>query len=502
MSNKRNRLTGNAMILTMANAFNRIVGFVYRIVLIRMVGQEAVGLFQMIFPIYFLFLVLASAGLPIAVSKLVSERKARGDSSGAAAVLRTAASLAVIMGLGANVLLFLLARTISYDMLGDPRTFLALLIIAPSLPLVSLSAVYRGYYQGIEEVRVVAGSLIGEQTVHVLATLGLVAVTLAKGPVYLSASLAAGSILGEFAGLSVYLVCFPFFRLNAEVRREVPKRADIVRTLFAISIPATATRLVLSLAQVMNSMIIPSRLRLAGYTASQAAIAFGELTGMSLNLLFVPSLFTVSLAATLLPQVSSAAARNDPERARKVFLRSLRWTALLSLPCSALFIALGEPLCLFLFNSRTAGKLLSLLAWGGLLLYAQQIVGATLQGLGKPVLPVIASLSGTIIGGTLLYLLTPTYFMNGAAVALVVGFAASGVISLWMVERRLPFFRDSWWFVTRVLTSAVATGVAAHFIYIHALALWKQSFAAMTVAGIGAILVYLAAVSGLQAWEV
>lgn len=499
---KRNRLTGNAMILTMANAFNRIIGFVYRIVLIRMAGQEAVGLFQMIFPIYFLFLVLASAGLPIAVSKLVSERNARGDATGANAVLRTAAALALIMGLAANALLFASARVISSNLLGDPRTFLAILIIAPSLPLVALSAVYRGYYQGIEEVRVVAGSLISEQTVHVLATLGLVGLTVTRGPVYLSASLAAGSILGEFAGLAVYLTCYPFFRINTQPGTKAPKRSVIVRTLFAISIPATAARLVLSLAQVMNSVIIPSRLRAAGYTASQAAIAFGELTGMSLNLLFVPSLFTISLAATLLPQVSSAAARDDPERARSVFKRALRWTALLSLPCSALFVALGEPLCLFLFNSRTAGQLLSLLAWGGLLLYAQQIAAATLQGLGKPVLPVIASLLGAIIGGLLLYALTPVYLMNGTAFALIAGFCTTGLISLWMVEQRLPFLKDSWWFLVRTLTAAIATGIAAHFIYIQSLALWKQSFAAMTIAGIGAILVYLAALTGLQAWEV
>ncbi len=487
---KHSKIRANTILLTATNATNRLIGFVYRIVLIRIAGQEAVGLFQMIFPAYSLFLVLATAGMPIAVSKLVAEFKARNNYSGVQSVLRTAAGTALILGLSANTLLFLLARPLANDILRDPRVYHALLIIAPSLPLVALCSVFRGYFQGLQEMRVVSASQLLEQLGHVLSTLWLVSLALSNGPIYLTAALAAGSILGEFVGLSTYLVCYPFFRPKPTVQSLFPA-VKMTQTLFGVAIPTTAARLVQSLARLIQSIIIPNQLRLAGFTASQAAIAFGQLTGMAFNLLFVPSLFTTSLAAALLPQISAAGSNRSTRHTTAAFLRALNWTTTLSLPCSALFITLGEPLCLVLFNSRSAGQLLSLLATGGLLLYTQQISAATLQGLGKPTQPMIAALIGTVVSGVLLYLFTPIWSVRGAAIALTIGFVISGLISLWMVEQEIHFMRQWRTVLIRSLAAAFIAGYVAHYSYIHSLANIGRILPSLAIASLGCLLAYL-----------
>ncbi len=488
--NRHSKTTTNTILLTATNALNRLIGFIYRIVLIRIAGQEAVGLFQMVFPAYSLFLVLATAGLPIAVSKLVAEYQAKNSEAGVRSVLRTAVFTALFLGLSANVLLFLLAKPLADSVLRDSRIYYALLIIAPSLPLVALSAVFRGYFQGVQEVRVVAASQLLEQLGHVASTLWLVSLVLARGPVYLTATLAAGSILGEFVGLGTYLVCFPFFRPAPKVN-SLPPAARMVRTLFSVAIPTTAARLVQSLAQVIQSILIPSQLRLAGYTASQAAIAFGQLTGMAFNLLFIPSLFTSSLAATLLPQVAAASSRRSAEQTTAAFLRALHWTASLSLPCSALLVTLGEPLCLVLFNSRSAGQLLSLLATGGLLLYTQQISAATLQGLGKPALPMLASLAGTAVSSVLILVLTPIWQMRGTAISLTVGFVTSGLIALVMVEQQLPFFRQWLPALSKTLCAALISGYVSNAAYVHCLANSGRVLTALLAAGMAGLASYL-----------
>jgi stage V sporulation protein B len=497
--NKRSKATQNTIFLTATNAFNRLVGFVYRIILIRIAGQEAVGLFQMVFPAYSLFLVLATAGLPIAVSKLVAEHQARNNQAGVRSVLRTAILTALTLGLGANALLFLLSHPLANNVMKDSRIYYALLIIAPSLPLVAVSAVFRGYFQGIQEIKVVCASLVTEQIAHVLATLGLVHLVLARGPVYLTAGLAAGSILGEFAGLTMYLISYPFFRPKTNGLTLQPA-LQVAHTLFSVAIPTTAARLVQSLSQLVQSILIPTRLRVAGFTASQAAIAFGQLTGIAFNLLFIPSLFTISLAATLLPQVSAACSRNSPEQASAAFLRALNWTTALSLPCTALFITLGEPLCLVLFNSRSAGQILSFLAWGGLLLYTQQIAAATLQGLGKPALPMIASVLGTLVGGVLLYVLTPLWQIQGTAIGLIIGFGVSGVVGLLMVERQLHFWQQWRPTLVRSILAAVMAGVVANTLYLHCLANSGRTFLCLVIAGCGSLLAYVAGGKLLRAF--
>lgn len=490
------RTANNTLILTITNIFNRTIGFAFRIALIRVAGREAVGLWQMIMPLYFFFLVVASAGLPIATSRLVAEHKAKQDLKGIQHVFKTALYLALGFGLTATLLLSLLASFFSQRVLGDPRTTLALLVIAPSLPLVAVGAVFRGYFQGLEEMRVVAISLIMEEIVHVAATLSLVKITLSKGPGLLAAGFAAGSLLSEVAGLSVYLVAFPLFRL-ARQHNSISFSTNMLGSIMRISIPATASRLLHSLGQLCQSILIPTRLRVAGWTASQAAVAYGELTGMAFNLLFLPSLFTVAMAATLLPQVTTAIARSKQYQAQAIFLRALSWTALISLPLTALLISLGEPICQILFDSTSAGRLLAYLAWGGLLLYTQQVATATLQGLGKPMLPLLTSAIGTVISSWLLFTLTPFWQMQGVALGLIIGWATTGAMSLCLVQRHLPFFAQFWPRLLRTSIAAGLCGIAAHIIYLHCLANSGLMLLSLVCAGLGASIVYLITVSSI-----
>lgn len=486
--------TSNTLILTITNVFNRTVGFAFRISLIRIAGREAVGLWQMIMPLYFFFLVIASAGLPVAISRLVAEYKAKRDVRGVQRIFKTALYLAFGFGLAAALLLSLLSGFFSQRILADPRIKLALLIIAPSLPLVALNAVFRGYFQGIEEMRVVAASLIIEEIAHVAATLSLVKVTLSRGPGLLAAGFAAGSLLSEVAAIGIYLVAYPLFRLSNE-QDNVSFSISMLPRIMRLSIPATASRLLHSLGQLCQSIIIPTSLRVAGWTASQAAIAYGELTGMALNLLFMPSLFTVAMAATLLPQITAAVARNKQHQAQATFLRALSWTALISLPLTALLISLGKPICQLLFNSSSAGELLAYLAWGGLLLYTQQVATATLQGLGKPLLPLITSAIGTVISSCLLFSLTPFWEMRGVALGLIVGWTITGALSLYLVQRHLSFFSQFWPCLLRTSFAAGLCGIAAHNIYLHCLANSGLILLSLLCAGIGAGLVYLVAAS-------
>ena len=486
------KTANNTLILTLTNVFNRIIGFAFRIALIRIAGIEAIGLWQMITPLYFLFYVIASAGLPIATSRLVAEYRAKNDPRGVQRAFRTAIYLALAFGVAATFLLSLLAGFFSQRVLRDQRLTLALLIIAPSLPLVAASAVFRGYFQGLEKIRIVSSSLIVEEFVHIAATLSLVAVTIGKGPGLLAAAFAAGSLLSEVAGLGVYLIAFPLFHLNSP-GTSGPTSIHMLGRILHIGIPATASRLLYSLAQLAQSIIIPTRLRAAGWSVSQAAVAYGELTGMALNLLFLPSLFTVAMAATLLPQITTAISRSNQTQAQAIFLRAINWTTLISLPLAALLISLGKPMCLVLFSSGSAGQLLSLLAWGGLLLYTQQVATATLQGLGKPALPLLASFAGMVISGCLLFVLIPTWQMQGVAVGLICGWATTGALSLFLVQRHLPFMHQFWPHLLRTTCAAGLCGLAAHNIFLHCLANSGQVFSSLVCAGLGAAITYLVA---------
>ncbi|MGI6344361.1 MAG: oligosaccharide flippase family protein [Bacillota bacterium] len=482
----------NTLILTITNIINRSLGFVFRIVLVRLAGQEAIGLYQMMHPIFFIFLVIATAGIPIAVSKLVAEYRAQNRPALVSVVLRTSLTLALALGLAANLLLFALSGLLSREVLGEPRTQLALLLMAPSMPLLALTAAFRGYFQGIEQIKVVSTALLVEELTHIIACLGFIRLLAGGGPSAISAGLAAAGFIEEAAGLIVYLLAYTVYRPRVPAGEPQVSLLAMASHLLRTATPTTATRLVHSLSQLLQSVLIPSGLRVAGYTSSQAAIAFGELTGMALNLLFIPSMFTISLATTLLPQLTNAIARSSPREAAAAFLRALKWASFISLPCSALLITLGEPACLFLFASRSAGRLLQLLAWGGVLLYTQQISAAALQGLGRPSLPMFSSILGTAASAGLLPRLTASHGMEGAAVAVMIGMAVNGAAGLSMVQARLPFLQQWLPWLLRTGIAAVACGYTAHTIYLWCLPT-MSSLLSMLLAGPAALLVYFLA---------
>lgn len=484
------KIAGNTLILTATNVFNRTIGFAFRIILIRIAGREAIGLWQMIMPLYLLFLVIASAGLSVATSRLVAEHHAKRDSQATHEVFKTAMTIALVFGFAATILLLFLAGFFSQRILGDSHMRIALLILAPSLPLVAAAAVFRGYFQGIQEIKIVSTSLVVEQVTHVATTFLLVTAMLGKGPGLLVTAFAAGSLLSEVAGFGVYLAAFPLFKPHPS-RSRTRRTKVTIASILRISVPSTATRLVHSLAQLLQSIIIPLRLRSVGWSVSQAAIAYGELTGMAINLLFLPSLFTVAMATTLLPQITTAVAKNNRQTAQAMFLRAINWIAIISLPIAALLVSLGGPICQVLFKSASAGRMLELLAWGGLLLYTQQVSASALQGLGKPGLPLITSILGSIVSSVLLFTLIPLWQMAGVAFSLIAGWATTGSLSLILVQRHLPFWREFQPRLWRLALAAVMSGLIAHTIYLHCLANSGKMFFSLVAAGFCASISYL-----------
>lgn len=427
-----------AVILLGANLFNRILALVYQYLIMAYIGSEAYGLFAQVFPVYMMALVLTTAGIPLAVSKLVSEEVTVGNYRQARAIFRLALIILMVSGALVTVLLYVFSVRMAGRIMADPRVIPVLIMCAPAIFIVSVSSVYRGYFQGLQNMLPTALSQTLEQVVRVCCGFFAALYFLPRGIPYAAMGLAFGMLAGEMVGLLSIALQYRWHKLPRRGAQE-EKQPSIWHTLARIwnlAAPVTAGRLLSTGLSSLNAIIIPNRLQVAGYTARQATSLFGQLGGAGFTLLNFPSVFTFALATSLVPAVAEAKAKKSFGIIRAGSTETIRVTIMVGLPFLVTLFYFAEPMTAF-FHSVNIAPVLRILAIGGIFSYLQQTTTAVLQGLDKAHLPVANSIIAAGIRLPLLYWLTgqPAWGLIGSACAFCAGYVVVAVLNIAAITR-------------------------------------------------------------------
>jgi len=427
-----------ATILLGANLLNRLLGFAYQYFIMINIGGEAYGLFNMVFPIYMLALVITTAGIPLAIAKMVSEEVSLGRMSNAQSIFRLALWLLSISGAVVSITLYFLSPYIAHRIFSDPRVINVFLICTPAIFIVSVSSVFRGYFQGLQNMVPTAISQICEQLIRVavgyLAALRL----LNYGVEWAAAGLALGMLAGELVGLIA--IIFQYWRAKLKITRESQvttySSRQILSRLWQLASPVTVGRLFSTGLSSLDAIIIPLRLQVAGYSAREAVTLFGQLGGSAFTLLTFPSVFTFALATSLVPAISEATVRHQLNVVRARGAEAIRLTILIGIPCLIILFYFSRPLTAF-FKSAEIAPILRVLALGGIFSYVQQTTTGILQGIGKVHLPVLHSIIAAIIRIPALIYLTglPQWGLRGTAWAYTLGYIIMAVLNLMAISR-------------------------------------------------------------------
>jgi len=372
------------LILLAAGIVNRVLGFLPRMALPRIIGPEGVGLYQMAWPMLTVVITVVSGGLPLAVAKLTAEAQAEGNRRKAAAVLKTALAAAVGLSLAFAVLCMAFADWIAQHVFTDERVKRPFLAMAPVMLIVSVSAVLRGYFQGLHDMVPTALSQFVETLVRIVFVLALSFLLMPKGVEYGAAGAMLGVAAGEFAGLTVLAVRWRKERRDAgRPPRGDAGPAGIAGRMFRIALPVTGSRLVGSGSYFLESVLIVQTLAAAGVATAAATAQYGVLQGMVMPVLLLPTALTYSLAVSLVPSLSEAKQRQDRRTVIKRMRQSLRLSLVAGAPFAVLLYAFAEPLCLLVFGSREAGVMLRMMAPVAVFLYLQGPLAAALQALDR-----------------------------------------------------------------------------------------------------------------------
>jgi stage V sporulation protein B len=433
-----------AFVLMAASFVTRIMGFVYRIFLTRLIGAQGIGLFQLVFPLLSLVLTFVTAGLPTAISKLVAEAVVQGDRVRVVRILRVSTAVILTMATIFTILMWLLRGVVRHYWITDPRAYPTYLAMIPITGIIAVSSIYRGYFRGLQDMAPTAWGQIIEQTVRILSIWILAAYFVRFSLSMAAAAAMFGGVLGEFSGL-MYLVIQQRRRARlSQIMPDAPNRSleTTRQTLWAIAViagPVTLSSLIGSLIYAVEPVLVTRALLQAGVTTHTATMLYGQYGGMAIPLLVFPTVVTGALAINLVPSVSEAIADDGSQRVRIRLQQSWRATAMVGFPTSVVLTLYAAPLCGIVFNEPSVGRILAIMAPAGFLLYLQGPLAGILQGMNRAGIAMRNSVIGGVLRLILIYLLAsqPRFGILGVAWSVTISVCLTTALHFISVYRRV-----------------------------------------------------------------
>ena len=410
-----------ALILSIGGLFAKILGALYRIPLTNIIGSYGMGLYQLVFPPYILFLTVAQAGIPTALSKLIAENNQLGNRDASRKIFRYAFVFLTILGAISVALMASLSRVIARSQ-GNAATAQAFLIVAPALLFVPITNALKAYFQGNMNMTPSGITTVIEQVVKL--AVGLTCAIKFMPDVNKAVMGAVFAItVSEFGSMlimaTVYLVHAKRNKFG-KIRVRMEDVKSITPMVFALAVPVALGGFVMQMSQVIDSVMVVNLL-----TVPNATEMYGLWTGPVNSMLGLPIALSGGVAVSALPSITKTYCANDKDSLNTAYNTAMKLTLVIAIPCALGMIALSKPILQLLYGGlpaeeiHVASMLLSISGLSIVFLAYMQTAVSVCQAVGKPYASVVI-VSVSIVVKALVNLFTlPNAQINiyGAAIS-------------------------------------------------------------------------------------
>lgn len=463
------------IVLTLANIIVKVIGAFLKVPLQSILEDEGMGYYSAAYDIYVWFYMISTAGLPVAVSIMISDSRAKGNFKDAKKIFKVVFSIFFVIGAVGMAVMFLLSGSFaSLYKLTDSRY--SIMAIAPTLFFICLSSAYRGYFQGHQEMRPTAISEVIEAVGKL--SLGITFALWAKSkglpPFVIAAYTLIGLSIGSALGMLYLFIRKRLFNekaYNASLGVEandsyITPTKKIITTLLAIGIPITISSSVMSFTNVIDGMILSSRLQSLGYSPTDVSAMFGNYKTLAVTYFNLPPALIYPITASIVPLLSASVAGKKDGLVKSTMNSSLRICSIISLPCAFGMSVLSYPLLSLLFpsaSSEKAAPLLSVLAPSMFFLAMLSVTNSFLQSHKYQVYPIISMLGGACVKLISSYFLIGTkgVEMYGAPIGTFLCYLTTMLLNFFFVAKKIGYIPNIAKIFVKPFISAVLCAVTA-----------------------------------------
>ena len=487
MSEQSKSVAKSISVLGIAGILCKLIGVLFSIPL-NMISSKVATDFYIVYPTYALLLTISSAGIPVAVSRMVAGFLAQKDRNNAKATFRIALVTLFSIGFFFSVLM-ILCNSLLVRMVGVPEVSGGYYAIAPCVAIVCILSAFRGLIQGQQNMVPTAVSQLIEQVGKVILSLPLAYFGLKRSVAAGATGALLGITLAEAAALIYMVIRYyvkknEFEQLPQDPANEPAERSFLLKRLVLISIPITISACIIPFSQFIDSAMMINRMQDSGLAFEAAHASYGIFTSVVIRLINIPTALALAISMSLVPAVSACRAVNDTEGVRRETNTGLRYAFLIGFPCSVGMSLLSKQIVYFFYGRvssftpeklQLAADLLTFSAMTVVLFTVVQATSSILQGLRKQRIPMYTMIIGVAVKIALNYILigTPGIDIHGGPYASIACYSIVMLLNLFYVCRhaQMRFNFIDW--VLRPGLAALVMGIAVwllqHFLPIHPL---------------------------------
>lgn len=438
-----------ALILTLSNIIIKIIGMLFKVPMNHFIGDTGMGYYGSAYTIYTFLYMISTAGLPVAVSILISDARAKCRLKQIKRILNITLMLFFAIGFIGTCLMIFGSGILSDFVLKASPTKWAIIAIAPTLFFICISSAFRGYFQGYQQMLPTAVSQLLEAVSKLAIGIGLA--IYAKNQGYPDHVVAAYAVVGLTigAGLGMVFLCISkvffneskynqeFLEVNSE-NYNVDPSSSILKQLAKIALPITISASVMSLTNLIDMVIVQRLLQSIGMSQEEATTIYGNYTTLAVPMFNLPPVLIYPISYSIIPLLSIAKGQGDKARSRNIMESSLRIAVLVGVPCGFGLSALSAPILSLLYTPGSvvmAAPLLRLLAPSTMFVCILSITNAILQSSGYAKKPVISMLAGAVVKILTNFILIRFIGMASTPISTFVCYLTVTCLNFWFVYK-------------------------------------------------------------------
>ena len=458
----------NGIILTISSLLMHTIGMAFSIYISNKIGSEALGVFQLIMSVYMFFITLATSGINLASTRIVSEELAINNVQGAKKAIKQCVLFSLLVGSSAGIILFSLSPYIATYWLHGKVSHIIFYILSIALPFMSVSSAINGYFSALRKVIKTASSQVLEQIIKIFLVIFLFSIFLPNNIEYACLSLVLGSTVSEIISCIFAFLLYYFEQRKLEYNYR--KKFDYKKRIFRISIPVSITSYVRSGLSTLKQILIPLQLEKSGLPCDTALSKYGIITGMVMPILMFPSTILYTFSGLLIPEFSDYNQKKKYREMNAVITRIFKLIFIFSIFIIGIFWTFSKPLSLLIYNNLEVAHYLKILAPVAVFIYVDNIIDNLLKGLDKQVGVMLVNVLDLFVSIGFILLLLPINGIYAYLTVIYISELLNFFASLYILRKTILFKIDYYnWIIKPII------GIAFSFFVVYFCNINKKS---------------------------
>lgn len=453
---RKKRFILNAAITSSTSMIMNLVGVSFNVYISNKVGASGVGLFQLIMSVYGFSVTLASSGINLAATRMISETIAHSEKNAADYIMKKCLAYSAFFGLLSFYLLFTLSDYLAINVLGDKRTLLSLKALSISMVPIALSSAMSGYFIAVRRVYKSASAQLFEQFVKIFASIISLELFSKKGIEYACLCIV---VCGSISEIASFLYMYVLFLADKRRYRTNLKSKSALSKLFKIALPVALSTYLRSALITTEHILIPKCLKKSGLNSENSLKCYGIIQGMTLPILLFPSSVLKSFSGLLVPELSECAALGHKREINYIVSQMLKSSMLFAICVSGLFFSFADEIGYVIYKERDVSLYLRLLAPLSVVMYVDGIVDGMLKGLNQQLNSMWYNIIDSAVSVISVIYLLPRYGAAGYIAVIYISELLNAFLSInrliLITDFKVRFF--SWILFPTILIYAVGT---------------------------------------------